>query len=107
MTGFSHPVPMGVMLPKRVKDGLMLAGDSGGFLGIDAAVALGKAAGDVAGKAVDKGDFTEKGLNEYQEISHEVGLYKFGYAAQFHNLDQFRGHTDDEIQSLFEHGLEI
>jgi flavin-dependent dehydrogenase len=107
MTGFSHPVPMGVMLPKRVKEGLMLAGDAGGFLGIDAAVATGKAAGDVAGKAIKNGDVTGQGLNEYQEISNEIGLYKFGYAAQFHNLDQFTGHTDNEIEDILEHGIEI
>lgn len=107
MTGFSHPFPMGVMLPKRVKEGLMLAGDAGGFLGIDAAVATGEAAGDVAGKAVKKGDVTEQGLDDYQKISHEIGLYKFGFAAQFHNLDQFMGKTDDEIEELFERGIDL
>lgn len=107
MTGFSHPVPMGVMLPKRVKDGLMLVGDAGGFLGIDAAVSLGQVAGDVAGKAIEKGDLTEKGLEEYEEISHKIGQYEFTYGAQFHNLDQFSGHTDSEIQEIFENGISI
>jgi digeranylgeranylglycerophospholipid reductase len=107
MTGFSHPFPMGVMLPSRIKSGLMLAGDSGGFLGIDAAVSLGTVAGEVAVKANKKGDFSEKGLQEYQDISHEIGMYKFGYAGQFHNLDHFTGHTDAEIQDIFDHGLEI
>jgi flavin-dependent dehydrogenase len=107
MTGFSHPHPMGVMLPKKIKAGLMLVGDAGGFLGIDAAVALGTAAGDVAGKAAKKGDFSEKGLKEYEDISNEVGGYKFGYAGQFNNLSQFQNHSDAEIQDLFEHGLPI
>lgn len=107
ITGFSHPYPMGVMLQQRVKEGLMLAGDAGGFLGIDAALATGKVAGDVAGKAVKSGDVTEQGLNEYSEISHQIGLYEFGYASQFHNLDQFLGKTDDEIEELFESGIDL
>jgi flavin-dependent dehydrogenase len=107
MTGFSHPYPMGVMLPKRVKEGLMLAGDAGGFLGVDAAVSTGQVAGDVAARAAKKGDVTEAGLEEYSKISSEIGQYKFGYAVTFHNLDQFLGKTDDEIEKLFDSGIEL
>lgn len=107
VTGFSHPYPMGVMLPKRIKEGLMLAGDAGGFLGVDAAVATGKVAGDVAGDAIKKGDVTEKGLDMYQKISGEIGEYKFGYAQQFHNLDYFAGKTDDEIEKIWDDGIDL
>lgn len=107
MTAFSHPYPMGVMLPKRVKEGLMLAGDAGGFLGVDAAFNTGTAAGKVAAKAVKNGDITEQGLTEYSEISNEIGLYKFGYAPTFHNLDKFMGHSDEEIEEMYAEGKGI
>lgn len=107
MTGFSHPYPMGVMLPKRVKNGLMLAGDSGGFLGVDAAVATGMVAGECAARAVKAGDVTEEGLAEYTRVSQEIGEYKFGYAVTFHNLDHFMGKSDDEIEAIFDSGIEL
>jgi digeranylgeranylglycerophospholipid reductase len=107
MTGFSHPYPMGVMLAKRVKNGLMLVGDSGGFLGVDAAVATGMVAGSCAATAVAAGDVSEQGLAEYTRISQEIGEYKFGYAVTFHNLDHFMGKSDDEIEHIFDSGIEL
>jgi digeranylgeranylglycerophospholipid reductase len=107
MTGFSHPYPMGVMLPKRVKNGLMLVGDAGGYLGVDAAVATGMVAGACAARAVAAGDVSEEGLAEYTRISQEIGEYKFGYAVTFHNLDYFMGKSDDEIQEIFDSGIEL
>jgi len=102
MTGFAHPIPMGVILPQRVKDGLLLAGDACGLLGIDAAVSTGMAAGAVAAAAVKKGDVTEAGLSEYTRISDEIGRYEYGYSADFNRLDVFFGKKDAEIEELYE-----
>jgi len=72
MQGTAHPFPMGRVLPKKVKDGLMLAGDAGGFMGNVFAVTSGRIAGEVAAEAIKAGDFTEAKLGKYDEISREL-----------------------------------
>ena len=102
MTGWSFPVPMGMMLPKKVKDGLMLAGDAAGFLGIDLAVDSGRIAAEVAAKAIQEGDITETGLAEYEKLCQKLDAEESWFTRQFHNLQQFSGLSDEEIQKRFE-----
>ncbi len=101
-TGWSHPVPMSDMLPKKVKDGLMLAGDAAGLLGIDLAVDSGRIAAEVAAKAIQKGDLTEKGLAKYEELCQKLNAEEAWFTRQFHNLQQFFGLSDKEIQKRFD-----
>ena len=72
MQGTVHPFPMGKVLPKKVKNGLMLAGDAGGFMGNAFAVTSGRIAGEVAAEAIEAGDITEAKLGKYDEISREL-----------------------------------
>ena len=102
VTGWSHPVPMSDMLPKKVKDGLMLAGDAAGFLGIDLAVDSGQIAAEVAAKAIQQGDITETGLAQYEELCQKLDAEEAWFTRQFHNLQKFFGLSDEEIQKRFD-----
>lgn len=101
VTGFSHPIPMGVALQKRVKDGLILSGDGAGFLSIDFAVATGRIAGQVAAEAVKAGDVSEKGLAKCEKLYQEVEQRKEWYTSQFHGLEEFFRLPDEEIEKRF------
>ncbi len=102
VTGWSFPLPMGAMLPKKAKDGLMLAGDAAGFLGIDLAVDSGRIAAEVAAKAIQQGDITETGLAKYEELCQKLDAEESWFTRQFHNIQQFSGLSDEQIQKRFE-----
>jgi len=72
MQGTAHPFPMGQVLPKKVKNGLILAGDAGGYIGNVYAVTSGRIAGEVAAEAIKADDITEAKLGKYDEISREL-----------------------------------
>ena len=65
----------GVMLPRLVKDGLMLAGDSAGFNGVMHALVSGRLAGEVAAEALRQGDASESRLKRYEELCRSTGLH--------------------------------
>jgi len=64
-------IPVGGPLKRTVKDNLMLVGDSARMVnaltggGMDSAMRAGNIAGEVAAKAIEDGEVTEKRLNEY------------------------------------------
>ncbi len=101
VTGFSHPIPMGIMLPKKVKDGLILGGDAAGFISIDQAVSSGMSAGEVAAEAVKAGDVSEKQLAVYEDLCRKLEEEKEWYTHQFHSLERFFGLPDEEIEKKF------
>ena len=101
VTGFSHPIPMGIMLPKKVKDGLILAGDAAGFISIDQAVSSGRSAAEVAAEAIKSGDVSEAKLAKYEDLCQKLEEEKEWYTHQFHSLERFFGLPDDEIEKKF------
>ncbi|MFC1867273.1 NAD(P)/FAD-dependent oxidoreductase [Thermodesulfobacteriota bacterium] len=101
VTGFSHPIPMGIMLPKKVKDGLILAGDAAGFISIDEAVSSGRSAAEVAAEAIKAGDVSEGKLAVYEDHCQKLEEEKEWYTNQFHSLERFFGLPDDEIEEKF------
>ena len=102
VTGFSHPIPMGLMLEKKVKEGLILAGDAAGFNSIDQAVASGRYAAQVAAEAIKAGDVSEAKLSKYEELSRRLNEEeKEWYTLQFHGLQRFFGLPDEEIERKF------
>jgi len=102
VTGFSHPIPMGLMLEKKVKDGLILAGDASGFNSIDQAVASGRYAAQVAAEAIKAGDVSEAKLSKYEGLCHKLNTEdKEWYTLQFHALQRYFGLPDEEIEKKF------
>jgi len=72
MQGTAHPWAYGGVLPKKVKDGLILTGDAAGCGGNVLAVVSGRFAGEVAAEAVEAGDFTEAKLGKYDELCRKL-----------------------------------
>jgi digeranylgeranylglycerophospholipid reductase len=102
VTGFSHPIPMGLMLEKKVKDGLILAGDASGFNSIDQAVASGQYAAQVATEAIKAGDVSQAKLGKYEKLCRKLNDEdKEWYTLQFHALQRFFGLPDEEIERRF------
>ncbi len=67
ITGFRHTGDAGMVFPKIVGEGLILAGNSGNFMTTWAAIVTGNYAGEVAAEAIREGDVTEKKLGKYVE----------------------------------------
>ncbi len=101
VTGFSHPIPMGRMLDKKVKNGLILAGDASGLSSIDQGVATGRYAAEVAEEAIKAGDVSEAKLSKYDELCRRLDENKEWYTLQFRSLQRFFGLPDDEIERKF------
>ncbi len=102
VTGFSHPIPMALMLEKKVKDGLILAGDAAGFGSIDQAVASGRYAAQVAAQAIRAGDVSASKLSGYEALCRQLNdVDKEWYTLQFHALQRFFGLPDEEIEKKF------
>ncbi len=84
-------------LPKVVNDGLILAGAATNWAGIDSAIITGRFAGEVAAEAVEEGDFSEKKLHKYEELSTQKISYLRGeYMFKFHRR------TDEEIEEMWD-----
>lgn len=102
-------VPVSAPLEKTIENGLILVGDAarhtnpitGG--GIINAMKAGKYAGDVAAKAISKGDLSTDGLKEYEKLCWE----DFGITnrAMYKVKDIVMKFSDEELNSLA-HSLE-
>jgi len=98
MVGYSHPIPFGRALPKKVKNGLVLVGDAAGLSGNTKALASGKLGGEAAAKAIEAGDVSEKGLGIYEEL---IKMRKLGEKRAWHD-ERFFDKTDEELEELWE-----
>ena len=89
-----------VTIPDQIyAPGIMVAGGAAGQSGIGYAMRAGQIAGEVAGKAVSKGDFSKKVLSEYEsrwrkDLWTEHVFGRIG-------LETLRKLDDDEIDDLF------
>jgi len=92
MTGWTTVLGVGGGLPKYIKDGLILAGSSAGFLGILSAVCSGRHAGEVAAQAIEEGDVSEAALREYENLVKKL-IYGRGEA-----LKVFYRMSDEQIE---------
>ncbi|MEW6142880.1 MAG: NAD(P)/FAD-dependent oxidoreductase [Chloroflexota bacterium] len=97
MHGWSFGTRSGDQLPKLVKDGLMLVGDSAGYTSIIHAVVSGRFAAEVAVDAVGKGDVSAGRLAGYQRKCERLGLHKTGLS--WKTLNQLRGLSDRQIEA--------
>jgi digeranylgeranylglycerophospholipid reductase len=98
LSGGPHPFPMGRVLPKKVKNGLILTGDACGLMGNGNALISGKLAGEAAAKAIEAGDVTEEGLGIYEELFKEK---KLGERRVWHD-ERFYDKTEEELEGLWE-----
>ena len=98
MEGYSHPYPMGKELPKKVKNGLVLVGDSAGLIGNTLALASGKLGGEVAAEVIEAGDTSEKGLGIYEE---RIKKKKLGKLRPWHD-ERFYNKTEEELEELWD-----
>lgn len=98
MFGYSSGSRSGQVLPKLVKDGLMLVGDSAGYSFIVNAIFSGRFAGEVAAEAIRQGDVSEVKLREYERKCQREGL-PFVLAG-LHNLRQLAGRSDNDIEAV-------
>ena len=85
------------MLPRLVKDGLMLAGDSAGFNGVMHALVSGRLAGEVAAEALRQGDASESRLKRYEELCRSTGLHLT--IGSWDKLMKLTGLSDDRIEA--------
>lgn len=94
----------GQPLPKgRVKDGLILAGEAGGYMSIVHAVVSGRWAGEVAGDAIKENNVSAERLNIYNEIcdaklpyvSISTVIFKYGFDTMW-ELAEFS--SDEDIE---------
>ena len=88
----------GVMLPRLVKNGMMLVGDSAGFNGFMHAVVSGRLAGEVAAEAALQGDVSEPKLKRYQRTCAAVGLPLT--IGSWDKLTKLTGMSDDAIEAV-------
>lgn len=88
----------GMPLPKAVKDGLMLVGDSAGYNNIIHAIVSGRCAGEVAATAVRSGDVSEKALAKYEDMCRKAGLHLTGLS--WESLRQLHKLTDQAIEAI-------
>lgn len=104
MVATAHAFPMGaVHITKTVKNGLLLAGDAArGLGGVDHAIETGNMAGQVAAKAVKKGDYTERTLKEYEDSCKAVEKKLAGYSGGMKRLDRLNKLSDEQIQKIFD-----
>lgn len=98
MFGYSVGSRSGRVLPKLVKDGLMLVGDSAGYFFIVNAILSGYFAGEVAAEAIRQGDVSEAKLGEYEDKCRRAGL-PFVLTV-LHNLMELAGRSDDDIEAI-------
>jgi flavin-dependent dehydrogenase len=98
MRGAAHVFPMGRMLLKKVKNGLILAGDACGLMGNSKALISGKLAGEAAVKAIAAGDVSEKGLSVFDDL---IEAKKIGREKVWHD-ERFYNKTEDELEALWE-----
>jgi len=87
----------GGLLPKVVKDGLMLVGDSAGYRFIINAILSGRCAGQTAAAAVREGDVSKGRLKGYPDLCQEVGL-PFAHQSQ-PSLKNLNGLSDEAIEA--------
>ena len=88
----------GVQLPRLVKDGLLLVGDSAGYTSIVHAVVSGRFAAEVAVAAIRDGDVSEGRLRAYQQMCERTGMHLTGLSWQ--SLLPLKGLSDDEIEDM-------
>ena len=98
MAGYSHPIPIGRALPKKIKNGLVLVGDSAGIMGNTLALASGKLGGEAAAKAIEAGDISEKGLGIYEEL---IKKRKLDQLHAWHD-ERFYDKTEEELEELWD-----
>jgi digeranylgeranylglycerophospholipid reductase len=98
MRGASHVFPMGRMLPKKIKNGLILSGDACGLMGNSNALISGKLAGQAAATAIEMGDVSEEGLGIYDELMKTRGV---GKARVWHD-ERFLNKSEEELEDLWE-----
>jgi len=94
----------GQPLPKgKVKDGLILAGEAGGYMSIVHAVVSGRWAGEVAGEAIKEGNVSAERLGAYEEmckvklpyVSISTVIFKGGFTTMWELADLS---SDEEIE---------
>ena len=100
---FGGLIPSSGPLPKTFSEGLMLVGDAAGFTspvfegGSHLGLMSGKFSADVAKKAIEKNDFSENTISEYEQ------LWKAEfppYAKVIRGRDALYGLSDDELSAL-------
>jgi len=96
-----NPIPEGAMLPKKVKDGLILAGDAAGFIGIETAIDSGRLAAEVAAEAIKAGDVTEKKLSKYEGLCQELAANIELFNRQWEEVMRYNLLSEDEIEKRF------
>lgn len=96
MQGWSHPFPMGRMLPKKVKDGLILAGDAAGSQGTDVSIIAGGFAAEVATEAIEAGDVSAKVLGKYDELCQKIGKRRSWHSEKFWDA------SEEELEKYFD-----
>lgn len=88
----------GQVLPRVVKDGLMLVGDSAGYQTIINAIISGRYAGEVAAAAIRDGDMSERRLSKYEDMCRETGLHRAGSGPE--SLKKLYGLSDKAIEAI-------
>jgi len=88
----------GEQLPHLVKDGLMLVGDSAGYISMTHAMVSGRHAAEVAVDCLGKGNISQSQLGEYQKRCEKMGLHLSGNS--WKAMSPIIRRTDEEIERL-------
>ena len=100
--GFSGMPAPRILLPKKVKDGLILAGDAAGFIGIETTIASGRDAAEVAAEAIKAGDVTEKQLSKFEGLCQELAANIELFNRQWEEVMRYdRLSSEDEMEKRF------
>ena len=88
----------GEVLARVVKDGLMVVGDSAGYISMMHAIVSGRLAGEVAAEAIRERDVSEQRLQRYADACRKLGLHRTGLTWQ--TLAPLRGMSDEKIEAV-------
>ena len=95
------PAPR-VPLPKKVRDGLIVAGDAAGFIGIETTIVSGRDAAEVAAEAIKVGDVTEKKLSNFEDLCQELATNIELFNRQWEEVMRYdRLSSEDEMEKRF------
>jgi len=96
MFGWVHAT-QGDPIPKKVKDGLIVAGGAAGYRGTPLAVLSGQFAGQVAAEAIQYGDFSEEKLSAYEILCEQLPVLPKSKDAR-----RLCGLSDEELEIWLE-----
>jgi len=101
------PVPVGGEVEEYVLDNMMLCGDAAGQVipltgaGIHTSLVAGKIAGQVAGKAIQAGDFSARKLEEYKEEYDR--LFGERISTSLKALESFERFSDEDLNIIIQY----